>query len=141
MTDNRFIHIRSSMFPIQPGEEAELVNDGIYGKALAVYLQQRLVELGYEVPFVCCEDWGWWVEVKGQPFALGLCVYGFPDDDNSLDLCFQVSAKPERRWSWTRFTIIDRAPRVERLNRDIEGIVESDSDIEVLGYTDEFPLG
>jgi hypothetical protein len=141
MPDNRFVHLRSSKFPILPGEEAELVNEGTYGKALAIYLQQRLSELGYDVPLVCCEDWGWWVEVKGQPFTLGLCVYGYPNADDSLDLCFQASAKPERRWSWTRWKFIDRAPRVEKLNRDLTEIVESDSEIEVLGYPEEFPLG
>jgi hypothetical protein len=140
MAENPFIHIQSTKFPIQPGEAEELVNDGTFGKAFADYLQARLIERGYKVPFVCCEDWGWWVEVKGQPFALGLCVYGSPQEDDSLDLCVQVSAKPEKRWSWTRFQFIDRAPRVERLNSDLKEIVESDCDIRVLGYPEEFPL-
>ena len=35
-----FIHIRSSKFPILPGEKEELVNDGMYGKALAEYLRK-----------------------------------------------------------------------------------------------------
>ena len=35
---------------------------------------------------------------------------------------------------------IDRARRVEKLNRDIKEVVESDSDIHVLGYQGEFPL-
>ena len=80
------------------------------------------------------------MEVKGQPFALGLCVYGLPQEDDSLDLCVQVSAKPEKRWSWTRFQFIDCAPRVETLNRDLKEIVESDCEIRVLGYPEEFPL-
>lgn len=141
MSENPFIHIRSTKFPIQPGEADELVNEGTYGKALAEYLQGRLLELGYEAPFVCCEDWGWWVDIKGQPFTLGICVYGFPNDDNSLDLCFQISEKPERRWSWTRFQFIDRAPTVEKLSRDLEEIVDSDPEIQLLGYPKEFPLG
>ncbi len=140
MSENRFVHIRSSKFSILPDEDTELVNEGTYGKALAQYLQQRLDELGYETPFVCCEDWGWWVEIKGQPFTLGLCIYGMETADDSLDLCFQVSAAPERRWSWTQLKFIDRAPRVEQLNHDLKDIVESDSAIEVLGYTEAFPI-
>ena len=31
----KFIHIRSSKFPILSGEKEELVNNGMYGKALA----------------------------------------------------------------------------------------------------------
>jgi hypothetical protein len=141
MADNTFIHVRSSKFPILPGEEAELVNDGFYGKAFAEYLQARLIERGYKVPFVCCEDWGWWVHLKGQPFELGLCVVGHAMGDDALDLCVQVSAEPERRWSWTRFRFIDRAPRVNQLNKDLREIVESDPEIEVLNYSAEFPLG
>lgn len=70
------IHISSTKFPILPGEEEKLVNEGTYGKALAEYLAAKLRERGWDVPFVCCEDWGWWVSVKGQPFELGLCCYG-----------------------------------------------------------------
>jgi hypothetical protein len=140
MIENPFIHLRSAKFPIQPGEDAELVNPNTYGKALAEYLQTRLIERGYRVPFVCCEDWGWWVELKGQPFTLGLLVRGFAMEDRSLDLCVQVSAEPERRWSWTRFRFIDRAPTVEQLNRDLKEIVESDPAIRVLRYTQDFPL-
>ena len=32
---DRFIHVRSKKFPILPGEKEELVNEGMYGKALA----------------------------------------------------------------------------------------------------------
>jgi hypothetical protein len=55
----KFIHIRSSKFPILPGEKEELVNNGMYGKALAEYLQAKLRNRGYDAPFVCCEDWSW----------------------------------------------------------------------------------
>jgi hypothetical protein len=48
---NKFIHIRSAKFPILPGEKAELVNEGMYGKALALYLQQHLSDRGYDAPF------------------------------------------------------------------------------------------
>jgi len=51
---NPFIHIRSEQFPILPGEEEELVNEGMYGKALVTYLQEHLTDRGYESPFVCC---------------------------------------------------------------------------------------
>jgi hypothetical protein len=51
--------IRSSKFPILPSEKEELVNEGMYGKALAVFLQAQRTDRGYDAPFVCCEDWGW----------------------------------------------------------------------------------
>jgi hypothetical protein len=46
----KFIHIRSAKFPILPGEKEELVNEGMYGKALAQYLQEKLRERGYDAP-------------------------------------------------------------------------------------------
>jgi hypothetical protein len=42
--------------------------------------------------------------------------------------------------SWTRFRFIDRAPRVNQLNRDLKEILESDRAIRVLGFSEEFPL-
>ena len=44
----KFIHIRSAKFPILPGEKEELVNEGMYGRALAEYLQARVRDRGYE---------------------------------------------------------------------------------------------
>jgi len=55
---DKFIHIRSTKFPILPGEKEELVNEGMYGKALAQYLQGKLKDRGYDAPFICCEDYG-----------------------------------------------------------------------------------
>jgi hypothetical protein len=43
---DRFILIRSTKFPVLPGEKEELVNEGTYGKALAGYLQKKLKERG-----------------------------------------------------------------------------------------------
>ena len=90
---DKFIHIRSPKFPILPGENEELVNEGMYGKAAAEYLQLKLRERGYEVPFVCCEDWGWWVELKNAPFECAV--------DLEKDYDKQVLAKraPERLFS------------------------------------------
>lgn len=140
MTANPFIQLRSDKFPILPGEEDELLNDGVFGKALSEYLRERLIERGYDSPFVCCEDWGWWVELKGQPFTLGLCVYGFPfDDDETLDLCVRVSEDGGRRWSWTRFRMIDRTARVEQLHSDVLSILEADDDVAVIQVIDDFP--
>lgn len=44
---DRFIHIRSTKFPILPGETEELVNQGTYSKALAMHLREKLIERGY----------------------------------------------------------------------------------------------
>jgi hypothetical protein len=138
---NPFIHIKSAKFPVLPGEEDELVNEGTYGKALAQYLEAKLKERGYDVPFICCEDWGWWLQIRGQPFTLGLCVYGGASLAETQELCFTISTEPGRRWSWTRFRFIDTKDRIEKLFSDLKLIVSEDPDIQVLGYPEDFPLG
>lgn len=132
-----FIHIRSKKFPILPGEEEELVNEGMYGKALSNYLQEKLQSKGYDVPFVCCEDWGWWVRLEGFPHSFGVCIYSNADVDE-----FAVSLPPGKRrfWSWARFQFVDASPDFDALWEQLLDIFQNDAEIAVVGLTDEFPL-
>jgi hypothetical protein len=141
MNDNPFLRLRAAKFAIKAGEAEELVNDGIYGKALAEYLQTQLASRGYSMPCVICEDWGWWVEVGGLPFGCGLCVYGLQiDDSNDLDLCVTVSSPTGRTWSWRKFRFIDTTSEVHRLYHNLRTILREDVDVTVLGESAEFPL-
>lgn len=138
----KFIHIRSAkLFPILPGEKEELVNEGMYGKALAQYLQTKLKERGYDAPFICCEDWGWWVELKTAPFAFGVCIYCGPERDGALDLYCTDGATAGKKWSWRKFGFVDPAPYVERLHDDLISIFEADRDVEVLSTSLDEPFG
>lgn len=136
-----YIHIKSTKFPVLPGEEAEMVNKGTYGKALARYLESRLKERSYDVSFICCEDWGWWVVIAGQRFTMGVCVYGSPSLSETHELCVTVSPEPCHRWSWTRFQFIDTSARVNQLFSDLREMFSTDPEIEVLGFPAAFPLG
>ncbi len=69
---SRYFHIRTSKFPILPGESEEIVNPDTFGKAFTEYLQASLIARNWNVPFVCCEDWGWWVEIKLKNTSIGL---------------------------------------------------------------------
>ena len=135
-----FIYIKSEAFPILPGEAEELVNEGTYGKSLAQYLQIQLKARDYDAPFICCEDWGWWLEILGQPFTLGVCIYGSSNLSESHELCVSVSERSRRRWSWRAFKSIDTAPRVNKLFSDLGSIFSSDGEIQVLGYPEAYPL-
>jgi len=137
---DRFIHIKSSKFPILPGENAELVNDGMYGKALAKYLQAKLGDRGYDAPFVCCEDWGWWVELKTAPFAFGVCVYSGPKEDGPVDFVCTDGATGSRKWSWNRFRFVDTLPWVKKLHEDLITLFQADEDVEIVGISEDFPL-
>jgi hypothetical protein len=129
---DKFIHIRSPKFAILPGEEEELVNEGMYGKAVAEYLQARLKMCGYDAPFYCCEDWGWWVELKDAPFTFGVCIYCSPERDGLLDFFCTDGAAGPRKWSWRSFRFIDTGPWVERLHEDLAAIFRGDPEVQLV---------
>lgn len=141
MNSTPFLHVRSPKFGILPGEEDELVNEGMYGKAFAQYLQKALAAEGYQTPFVSCEDWGWWVTIAGLEFTCGLGVYGSRiADTNDLDLCVSVLAPRGKKWNWRRFRFIDTTAEVDRLHETLRRICHSDKEITFLGESPEFPL-
>jgi hypothetical protein len=137
---DKFIHIRSSKFPILPGEKEELVNDGMYGKALAEYLQAQLIDRGYDAPFVCCEDWGWWVELKTASFTSGVCIYCTPEDDTPVEFACTDGTTAARTWSWTKFRFVDTLPWVRKLHEDLMAIFQADHDVEIVRITEVFPF-
>lgn len=135
-----FIHIRSAKFPILPGEKEELVNVGMYGKSLAQYLQAKLSDRGYDAPFVCCEDWGWWVELKGAPFKFGVCIYSGAEAEGPVDFVCTDGAPGPRKWSWRGFRFVDTSPWVEKLHEDLMSVFQADQGVQIVGVTEEFPL-
>ena len=136
----RFILIRSSKFPVLEGEESELVNPGTYGKAFALYLQSILVAKGYEIPLVCCEDWGWWVELKLEHMTIGLCCYREHDENTECRFVCSTSPENNRVWSWRKFCTIDLTSELDRLVDDLTTAFQSDDQIELLSLSDEFPF-
>ena len=137
-----FIRVSSAKFPILPGEADELVNEGMYGKALAEYLVSRLREYGYDAPFCCCEDWGWWVELAGFPCTFGVCIYGSECDDGHLDLYVTDGAGQDRVWSWRKFRFIDTGVReaAVKLHGDLIAIFNADPDVLVLATDLDSPF-
>ena len=135
-----FIHIRSNKFPALAGEDEELVNDGMYGKALSQYLQAELTSKGYDIPIVFPEDWGWWVEIDGLPFALGVCVYSNPEQDNPTEFVCTDSLLSARKWSWKAFGYIETRPAAEKLLEDLKAIFLSDPDVEIVQITEDMPF-
>ena len=133
-------HLRSAKFPVLEDEEEEFVNEGTYGKALAVHLEERLKSRGFDVPFVICEDWGWWVEISGQPFSLGCCVYGASHSPTQNDLYVTLSRCAELKWSFLRFKFIDTRERVESVSSTLLSIFTDDAEVEVVDRDCEYPL-
>lgn len=136
---NTFIHVRSGKFPLLPGEEKEMVNEGMVGKALALYLQDRLERSGYDAPFICCEDWGWWVELSGAPFRFGVCIYSTPPGDGLTDYYCTDGAIARSIWSWKSFRRIDTSPWSAALHATLLTIFRNDPEVELLGISPTLP--
>lgn len=137
-----FVRIRSPRFVPLPDEDAELVNEGMYGKAVARYLEDALPRLGYEVPAFFCEDWGWWLELAGFPFPFGVCIYAVALEDGRLDVYVTDGVVRDRQWSWRRFRFVETgaAQAAAKLHEDLVTLFRSDPEVEVLATDLDAPF-
>lgn len=138
---DQFIHIKSPKFSVLPGEEEELVNPGMYGKALGQYVKESLNRKGTGATNARPEDWGWWVDIEDVPFEFGVCIYCGPGEDHKLEYACLVGVRQRRVWSWKKFKSIDTTPWADKLYDDLLEMFEIDPDITVIGVTDACPVG
>lgn len=61
--------IRSSGFPIEPGEDAD-TNPGVFGRSLAKYLAAQIQARGWGVESIIPEDFGYCVVLARKPLLL-----------------------------------------------------------------------
>ena len=122
--------IETAKFPALDGEKDELVNEGMYGKALCTYLQAKLPLVGIQVPFFCNEDWGWWLQTERNGFRMGLCIYSDPGADPDPErYALMPSFQAPRQWSWLRFRWIDQTQDELAIIGALERIFTSEVDI------------
>lgn len=133
--------VETRKFPILPGEDEELTNERMYGKALCLYLQAELPRASISVPSYCNEDWGWWVAVERGHFKMGLCIYSDPDAVGSPErYALLPSLHQARKWSWSRFRPVDVAADVMGIMDAVEQILKCDRDIAIVTRHDDFPF-
>ena len=133
--------IESKKFPILPGEDAEIINEHMYGKALCQYLQSQLPLAGIHVPGYCNEDWGWWLDVERGTFKMGLCIYSDPDAPaNPERYALLPSIHTAQKWSWAKFKKVDVSKDVLDLIDVVERVLKSDQDITAVVRHDDYPF-
>jgi len=122
-----FVHIASDKFPVQPGEDEEIVNEGLYGQALSQYLVKEMAIIGYETSFFVSEDWGWWVSIRKDKFKSGICIYctSHPPALKTYAVCDADHG----------FT--NRKDEILKLRADLLSVFQNDPDIDVKGITDD----
>ena len=135
------ITIETQKFPVLDGEEEELVNENMYGKALCIYLEKALPKIGIDVPLFLCEDWGWWLEVIDKDFKMGLCIYSHPDEkDYPKRYAVMSSITDEKKWIWSKFKRVDVSDNVLSIMDNVENIFKDDAEIINVMRHDNFPF-
>ena len=133
--------VETKKFPIMPGEDQEIVNERMYGKALCQYLESVLPGAGLGVLGYCAEDWGWWLEVKRGAFKMGLCVYSDPEATaNPERYAILPSVQQAKKWSWSKFKNIDNSADVLEIVGVLERVLKSDKEIPVVTRHDDYPF-
>jgi hypothetical protein len=135
------IEIHTMKFPILDGEEDEVVNEGMYGKALCQYLEREMPRVGLEVPLFLAEDWGWWIEVKENDFVLGLQIYSDSEaGENPEKYAIMSSISKSSKWQWKKFRKIDLTNQITEIMNKIYQVLSEDPEILVVKRHDDFPF-
>lgn len=108
----------------------------MHGKSLR-YLQQMLIERGFDVPFICCEDWGWWVEVKVASFEF--CVFADcgPNQDFPLEFACTDGTVGEKISSWKQFPCLGTTPWVKSLHQNLITLFLAGEETQIVNLTDK----
>jgi hypothetical protein len=125
------VEFRSSKFPPYEGEEDE-INPGLWGKRLTEYLASELAKKGIDTDEMTVEDWGCYLPVRNEGFALALCCgHQYGDDDQ-----FLVFTEPSTPKVKKLFRTIDAEPQLTRVLDALRKILESDTDIREIVWGD-----
>jgi hypothetical protein len=118
------VEFRSAAFPAYEGEE-ENINPGRWGKRLAEFLQQKLMEENIPTGEIYFEDWGVALPIKNEAFPLWIGCGNLDETEDGF-VCFIEPSKPYvRRW----FRKIETVPTVTRLSETLDRILRSQPEI------------
>ena len=112
------IWVETSFFKVEPGEDQE-TNPGIYGRAFAHWLADRLRARGEPVEQVLTEDWGRCVVLARRPYLLWIGCGNRADRIDEWGAF--VTAEPGL--FQRLFRTVDTRPGVARLHRVLDEIM------------------
>jgi hypothetical protein len=125
---------RSDLFEIEAGEDAE-TNPLCFGKQLAHWLREKLIEKGYSDEEVIAEDWGWCVMCAREPFYLWVGCVSVHDYTKTLptdplpkgkDVTWACLPTADTPWFRGLFKRVDPMPALERLTRDLYAVLSTE---------------
>jgi hypothetical protein len=118
MTAAPQIWVETPFFEIESGEDEE-TNPGVYGRAFAHWLADRLKARGESVEQIVTEDWGWCVILTRKPYLLWIGCGNRADRTDEWGAF--VTAEPgifQRL-----FRTVDTRPAVAHLHRVLNEIM------------------
>jgi len=89
---NRYIHFHSDHFKPDQGEDEE-VNPGIYGKKLAMWLNDELPKYGIDSNRIYAEDWGWEIDISTDNIRRFIGVRNVDETDNEWVVSIDIKNK------------------------------------------------
>jgi hypothetical protein len=113
------VSFKSSYFPVEPGEDED-INPGVFGKALAAWVADKLRERGVGVEKIVEEDFGRLVMVQRKPFMLWVGCANAENSTTDWQLFLAAEVGPLRRI----FQRVDPTSSFSELMAHVRAIVE-----------------
>jgi hypothetical protein len=110
--------VETSFFEIEPGEDEE-TNPGVYGRAFAHWLAERLKARGESVEQIVAEDWGRCVVLTRKPYLLWIGCGNRADRTDEWSAFVMAEPGLLQRL----FRTVDPRPAVARLHRMLDEIM------------------
>ena len=130
----------SDLFQIEPGEDEE-TNPRMYGKQLADWVRQRLVDVGYSPEDAIPEDFGWLVLCSRNPYSLGVVCVSFKDYETAQpgdppplfdEIKWCCGILVEVPFFKRLFSKVDTANGVQNLDSQLRSILEAEPRITLI---------
>jgi len=135
----RFVHLKTSLFPPLPDENPKGYEDVWYGKALCQFLQNELPAYGFIVKRFVDEDFGWWVEVENDIKNIALVVHGSPEEVDA-NFAILIDRRKSEFFSLKRFKKVSRMAHMENLEAAIVELMTKTDGVDFISVSDEFPF-
>ena len=118
------IFFKSDSFP-EREEEEYTINPGLFGEALAEYLQENLKKAGFPVEDIGSEDFGMYVPITNKDFRIYIYCVNEYETTNEFRIDFDPNNHTLTKW----FKKIDTRPVMEPLIQVVTEILRNDPSV------------
>lgn len=121
-----YVEFRSALFP-PCSENTDEWEGAIWGRSLALYLHEKLKQLGVPSAGVCAEDWGYVINFEA-PFDSNIWVGCGKYEEYSDGFLLMIEPKIPMIKKWFKADI-DLTEQLQQLIQALEQILQADAQI------------